>query len=114
MARRETVMLEVDGTCDASGDLTIDANRLTPNKLFCVQLIALLSPVTASAICKVGMVKGAAERWLESVTCTTAGLVYNYHHSVWIPSDWQLRLVWSDGGNKQRLQAWVYGYLMDN
>lgn len=113
MARRQTVMLEIDGVCDASGDLTIDANRLTPNKLFCVQLISVHCDDQADAKCNVGMVKGVAERWLETLTLTTAGHIYAYAHSVWLPSDWTIRLVWHDAGNKSRCQAYVYGYLME-
>jgi len=113
MARRQTVMLEIDGVADASGDLTIDANPLRTGKLFCVQLVSVLSPAKGKVDVDIRLVRGSTVRGLGHIYITTEDMTYTFPHTVWIPSDWTLRLVWSGSGDGRRCQAWVYGYLME-
>lgn len=113
MARRRTVMLELDGVCDASGNLTIDANRLEPGKLFCIQLVSVLSPTKGKVDVDIRLVRGVAVRGLGHIYITDEDKTYTFGKTVWVLSDWTLRLVWSGSGDGRRCQAWVYGYLME-
>ena len=112
MAKKHPIFIELSGVSDASGDLTLKSKPLDPGDLLCIQRVSVLNNDTASCVAKVGVEVSGRQSWLESVTMTTAGLVYApVKEPVWVLSDYQLVVVFSSAGNKKTCYAWGYGYL---
>lgn len=112
MAKRHPIFIELSGVSDSSGNLTLKSKPLDPGDLLCIQRVSVLNNTTASCVAKAGVEVSGRQSWFESITMTTAGLVYAaVKEPVWVLSDYQLVVVFSSAGSAVACYAWGYGYL---
>lgn len=111
MDKKHPILIEMAGVCTAAGALTLKSEPLKPGDLLCVQRVAVLNNDTAATIAKIGFERAGLQVWLESITMTTAGLVYALKEPIWVLSDYRLVVVFSTAGVSKTCYVWGYGYL---
>ncbi len=113
MAKKATVITELSGLSDASGDLTLKSKPGAPGQLLCVQLVAARNAETAACIAHIGVERAGLQLWLETLVLTTQARTYNFYHPIWIPSDYSVVVKFAAGGSGKLCSAVVMGYLSD-
>ena len=111
MGKKFPIFIELSGVSNSGGTLTLKSKPMEPGDLLCIQRVSVLNDDTDSCIAKVGVEAFGRQSWFESITMTTAGLVYAMKDPVWVPSDYQLLIVYSAAGAGKVCKAWGYGYL---
>jgi len=110
---RQTVFYDIGATTNASGAATLRSNRLKPGQILCVQRVSLLSDDTDSVVCTVGLDRAGAFYPIETKVLTTHTYTYCLVNEIFVPSDCQLRVNVSAGGNTVPIHAYLYGYLQE-
>lgn len=108
---RETIVWELKGRTDATGDAILRSEPINPGQVLCIDLIAARNRDTANCVVEYAVEMAGRVSGLETEKMTTADYWYNYQHKVFVPSGYRVRLTFSDGGNNKRVEGFVYGYL---
>jgi len=114
MARRQTVIYDLGGTTDSSGECTLRLNRLRPGQLLCVQCVAIRHDDTKEIEALIGIDRAALTYEVHTIETSTRGVTYSWKGPIWVESDCQLTVAFTGCGASQPVYAWVYGYLQDD
>lgn len=113
MSSKQTVILELGDTSNASGIAQLRTNRLRPGQVLCIQLVSFRSDDEKNGIAHLGIVRGTTLAKVATVAMTTQGYTYWFGKSIWLESDAQLQIDFTHVGATCPIHAWVYGYLTD-
>jgi len=101
------------GVTDAAGDLVLSSNPFKGGGVLVIEVVSCRA-ITASTVAEIELVGPNAEAGLRTLTLTNALSWYKTRGPVRIPSDWQVRVTFSAGGNVKLCEASVYGYLVNH
>lgn len=108
--QNQLFLTRLDGVCDADGDLVLESNPLKSNGILTFDIVSTKTP-TANAIVAIEFVKGPLIYGVRTVKMATADFWYKTRGPVCVPSDWSVRLTYSDAGNAKYCEASIYGKL---
>lgn len=113
MAKRQTQVWRVAGRLKSDGTGTLKTNQLRGGQLFCVQAISVRNLDTKSPDMFVGFDRDGELYHLDTKRPTHKGYAQLVMATVWIPSEYQVRVDFTGAGNNDRVEMYVYGYLTD-
>lgn len=111
MARKSSIVTELSGLSDSSGNLTLKTKPGSPGRLLCIELVAARNTTTDATLAHVGIERAGLQLWLETLVLTTHERTYNYYHPIWIPSDYSVVIKFASAGSGTICSAVVMGYL---
>ena len=111
MGKKHPILIEMAGVSSAAGALTLKSEPLKPGDLLCVQLVSVSNAITDHCLAKIGLERAGLQVWLETLHLVDAGRIYNYYKPVWVTSEHQLVVVFSEAGDGKACSVWGYGYL---
>jgi len=110
MQTRHPIDLALSGVSTAAGALTLRSDSFKPGGLLCLQLASMRSDDTDSVVCTVSLERAGSNLDLETIVMTSKTYTYNYHHTVFAPSDYAVVFIFSSAGATKPVYAWVFGY----
>ena len=108
--QQQILMTRLDGVCDAAGALVLETRPLKPGGVLTFDIVATKTP-TANAVVAIEFVQGPSVYGLRTLKMITADYWYKTRGPVCIPSDWSVRLTYSDAGNAKLCEASIFGHL---
>jgi hypothetical protein len=111
---RQTQVWHVRGRLGSDGTGTLKTNQLVGGQLLCIQLISVRNPDTKTPDFHIGVDRGGELYYIETKTPSGRGRAVRTKGPIWVPSDYQVRVDVSGGGDNDEVEMFVYGYLTNN
>jgi hypothetical protein len=108
---KNTLLLELFDTSDASGDVVINSNPLQRGKTLCIQRVTVLSNDTDNVVAHVALKTPTGTIGLVTIAMASKTYYYTEKINVWVPSETRVQVTFDAAGNAKPVYAWVYGYL---
>lgn len=109
-AEQSSILTEnLKGICSAGGALVLTSNPRKRGGVLTFDIVATRTP-TANAIVAIELVKGPVVLGVKTLKMANADYWYKTRGPVRIPSDFVVRLTFSDAGASKLCEASIYGY----
>jgi len=110
---KQTVYIEMAGTANASGAVTLESNPLKAGQLLCVQHVAITNQTGDGAVAHLKVKYSRSMYSIKTVVLTTATYIYSYENPVFIGSDGVLRVEVSGASAGSKVSVDVFGYITE-
>lgn len=97
------------GVCTAAGDLVLESNPRRGGGVLTFDIVATRTP-TANAVVEIELVSGPVVLGVRTLKMANGAYWYKTRGPVRIPSDFVVRLTFSDAGNAQVCEGSVFGF----
>jgi len=110
---KQTVYIEMAGTANATGAVTLESNPLRAGEILCVQHVAIKNESGDGAVAHLKVKYSKSTYSVKTVVLTTAGYIYSHENPIFIGSDGVLQVVVSGASSGSKVSVDVFGYITE-